>query len=226
MAKVSKDKDRPKKPVARPGTPGKPKPVTQGKNPQRANRQQVSQAKITSSESRKPLGPAKEGLARSAGLNKGRGAFATGRVTGTEGRPKPATPAKVTTGKGVRRPELPKLPKTQTTAKTIRAVGGNSQDAKINRLSAQARLSSGVKTGPEVRKEAAAKALRNAAMRRVAGRAGAVGTGAALFSQGRSGSALDKAVQKLPGIKANPKTDIGARASRAITSFFKKKKKK
>lgn len=218
MAKVSKDKDRPKKPVARPGTPGKPKPVTQGKNPQRANRQQVSQAKVTSSESRLPS-------PRSAGINKGKG-MGAGRVTGTQGRPKPATPAKVTTGKGVRRPELPKLPKTQTTTKTIRAVGGNSQDAKINRLSAQARPSSGVKTGPEARKEAAAKALRNAAMRRVAGRAGAVGTGAALFSQGRSGSALDKAVQKLPGIKANPKTDIGARASRAITSFFKKKKKK
>jgi hypothetical protein len=46
-------------------------------------------------------------------------------------------------------------------------------------------------------------------------------TGAELFQQGKSGSELDKAVQNLPGIKANQKTDIGKRASDAITSFFK-----
>jgi hypothetical protein len=45
--------------------------------------------------------------------------------------------------------------------------------------------------------------------------------GAELFKQGRSGSELDKAVQNLPGIKANQKTDIGKRASDAISSFFK-----
>lgn len=122
-------------------------------------------------------------------------------------------------------PRLPKLPKGSTTTQTIRAVGGNSKDAKINRLSAQARPSSGVKSSAQVRREAATKAATNAAIRRLSGRAGAVGMGAALFNQGRSGSALDKAVQKLPGIKANPKTDLGARASRAIMNAFKKKKR-
>lgn len=153
--------------------------------------------------------------------------------------PKPRTSAVSTmtrqgpTAKGTRTesnraqsPRLPKLPKGSTTTQTIRASGGNSRDSKINRLSEQARPSSGVKSGPEIRKTEMAKAVRNAAVKRVAGRAGAVGAGAALFNQGRSGSALDKAVQKLPGIKANPKTDLGARASRAISEMFKKKKRK
>lgn len=213
MAKVSKDSNRPKKPLSRPGTPGKPKPVTQGKNPQRANRQQVSQAKITRS---------------SAGKVGARSLRTTMRapVTSDALRPTNGKGAdRVTTGKGVRRPELPKLPKNPTTTNTIRATGGNSANAKINRLSAQASPSSGVKSGPAVRKQAAASALRNAAVKRMTGRAGAVGAGAALFNQGRSGSALDKAVRKLPGIKANPKTDLGARASRAIMNTLKKKKR-
>jgi len=56
---------------------------------------------------------------------------------------------------------------------------------------------------------------------RFLGRASAVLTGAELFKQGRSGSELDKTVQNLPGIKANQKTDIGKRASDAISSMFK-----
>jgi hypothetical protein len=46
--------------------------------------------------------------------------------------------AKVTTGQGKQRVMLPKVPKpTVGTTNTIRATGGNSRDAKINRLSAQ-----------------------------------------------------------------------------------------
>ena len=46
--------------------------------------------------------------------------------------------AKVTTGQGKQRVTLPNLPKpTAGTTNTIRATGGNSTDAKINRLSAQ-----------------------------------------------------------------------------------------
>lgn len=123
-------------------------------------------------------------------------------------------------------PRLPKLPKNPTTTQTVRAMGGNSSSPKINRLSAQARPSSGVKSAPQMRKEAAQKAATRAIMKAAGKRAGAAGAGATLFLQGRSGSALDKAVQKLPGIKANQKTDLGARASRAIMGMLKKKKKK
>lgn len=84
MAKVTSSSNRSKRSTN--------KPVTKGQNPQRANRQAVSQAKVSSAEARKPS-------PRSAGINQGKGAGA-GRVTGTQGRPKPATPAKVTTGAG------------------------------------------------------------------------------------------------------------------------------
>ena len=84
MAKVTSSSTRSKRTST--------KPVTKGQNPQRANRQAVSQAKVSSAEARKPS-------PRSAGINQGKGAGA-GRVTGTLGRPKPATPAKVTTGAG------------------------------------------------------------------------------------------------------------------------------
>ena len=82
MAKVTSSSNRSKRSTN--------KPVTKGQNPQRANRQAVSQANVSSAEARKPS-------PRSAGINQGKGAGA-GRVTGTQGRPKPATPAKVTTG--------------------------------------------------------------------------------------------------------------------------------
>ena len=81
MAKVTSSSNRSKRSTN--------KPVTKGQNPQRANRQAVSQARVSSAEARKP-GP------RGAGINQGKGVG--GRVTGTLGRPKPATPAKVTTG--------------------------------------------------------------------------------------------------------------------------------
>ena len=86
MAKVTSSSNRSKRSTN--------KPVTKGQNPQRANRQAVSQANVSSAEARKPS-------PRSAGINQGKGAGA-GRVTGTQGRPKPATPAKVTTGGGGR----------------------------------------------------------------------------------------------------------------------------
>jgi len=64
---------------------------------------------------------------------------------------------------------------------------------------------------------------------KIGGVAGAAGTGAALFSQGQSGSLTDvltrKAAQNpvsfMPAVQANPETDIGARASRAITNEVK-----
>ena len=84
MAKVTSSSNRSKRSTK--------KPVTKGQNPQRANRQSVSQARVSSAEARKPS-------PRGAGINQGKGA-GRGRVTGTLGRPKPATPAKVTTGAG------------------------------------------------------------------------------------------------------------------------------
>ena len=61
---------------------------------------------------------------------------------------------------------------------------------------------------------------------KIGGVAGAAGTGAALFAQGQSGSLTDvltrKAAQNpvsfMPSVQANPETDIGARASRAIVN--------
>lgn len=48
----------------------------------------------------------------------------------------------------------------------------------------------------------------------------AVGTG--LFMQGKPGSALDtltnKAATVVPGLRANPKTDVGRRAGRTISN--------
>jgi len=87
MAKITGSSNRSKRSTK--------KPVTQGEYPQRSNRQRVSQAKVTSAEARKPS-------PRSAGINQGKGA-GRGRVTGTQGRPKPATPAKVTTGSKISR---------------------------------------------------------------------------------------------------------------------------
>jgi len=67
------------------------------------------------------------------------------------------------------------------------------------------------------------------ALAKIGGVAGAAGTGAALFSQGQSGSLTDvltrKAAQNpvsfMPAVQANPETDIGARASRAIANEVK-----
>lgn len=69
------------------------KPVTQGQNPQRANRQSVSRAQVTNASTRDP------NRVR-AGLNQRSNVPGNpGRVTGTMGRRTPATPAKVTSSK-------------------------------------------------------------------------------------------------------------------------------
>ena len=74
------------------------KPVTKGQNPQRANRQKVSQAKVTTDTTRGPSpGRYGQNKQRPGGLS---GSGGVGRVTGTAGRPKPANPPKVTTGSG------------------------------------------------------------------------------------------------------------------------------
>ena len=64
---------------------------------------------------------------------------------------------------------------------------------------------------------------------KIGGVVGPAGTGAALFAQGQSGSLTDvltrKAAQNpvsfMPSVQANPETDIGARASRAIVNEAK-----
>jgi hypothetical protein len=95
MAKVTSSSNR--------GSRKSTKPVRQGQDPYRANRQAVSKATVSKSG---------EGV--------------------TPGS------AKVTTGQGKQQVMLPKVPKpTVGTTNTIRATGGNSRDAKINRLSAQ-----------------------------------------------------------------------------------------
>jgi hypothetical protein len=93
----------------------------------------IAKAPTTSSEARNPNSVR-------AGLNQSNKPGA-GRVTGTMGRSKPSTPARVTSGKP-QSPRLPNLPKNPVkgagTTNTIRATGGRSTDPKINRLSAQA----------------------------------------------------------------------------------------
>ena len=92
----------------------------------------------------KPKAPATSSETRNpnrvrAGVNQNNKPGA-GRVTGTMGRPKPSTPARVTASNRAQSPRLPNLPKNPVTGttKTIRATGGGSRDPKINRLSAQA----------------------------------------------------------------------------------------
>jgi len=71
------------------------KPVTQGQNPQRANRQSVSRAQVSSSANRDPYRVR-------AGLNQRSNVPGNpGRVTGTMGRRKPATSANVTRSKPI-----------------------------------------------------------------------------------------------------------------------------
>lgn len=66
------------------------RPITQGQNPQRSNRQGVSRATVSTADTRNP-DRVRAGLNQT---NKPNG----GRVTGTQGRPSPTTPAKVTGG--------------------------------------------------------------------------------------------------------------------------------
>lgn len=128
-------------------------------------------------------------------------------------------------------PQLPPTPKKPTsgTMYTIRATGGRSTDPKINRLSAQTKPITGNRPiapykAPQ-RPSAAAnvaksrQALQAAGARasRLAGKVGAVGVGTNLFMQGKSGSEIDQLAKRIPGMKANPKTDLGKRAGDAIT---------
>lgn len=74
----------------------------------RSKRVAASKAKLTSAADRGPSpGRYGQNKQRPGGLAKSGG---VGRVTGTAGRPKPKTPAKVTTGRGRSGPKLPKLP--------------------------------------------------------------------------------------------------------------------
>jgi hypothetical protein len=136
---------------------------------------------------------------------------------------------------GSKGPQLPPTPKKPTTGTTytIRATGGNSRDAKINRLSAQTKPISGKRpiapakapqrpsAASNVAKTSRALQAAGARASRLAGGLGAVGVGANLFAQGKTGSVMDQAVKKLPGIKANPKTDLGRRAGNAISRVAK-----
>ena len=120
---------------------------------------------------------------------------------------------------GPKGPSLPKVP-SQGTTNTIRATGGGSRDAKINRLSAQTRPITGQRAIAPQKPAMRGPSMRGAAGK-LAGKAGAVGVGTNLFMQGKSGSVVDQAVKKLPGIKANPKTDLGKRAGDAISRAAK-----
>ena len=92
----------------------------------RSGRQATSRATVSTADTRNPYRVR-------AGINQNNKPGA-GRVTGTMGRPKPATPAKVT---GVTPPpQSPKPKPTAGTTNTIRATGGNSSYDKLNRLSA------------------------------------------------------------------------------------------
>ena len=74
----------------------------------RSKRAASSKAKTTSDASRGPSpGRFGQNKQRPGSLAKAGG---SGRVTGTAGRPKPKTPAKVTTGRGRTSPKLPKVP--------------------------------------------------------------------------------------------------------------------
>jgi hypothetical protein len=69
---------------------------------------------------------------------------------------------------------------------------------------------------PSVAKGAAKGASVLSKAGRLAGRAGAVLTGAELFKQGQSGSELDQLTRAIGGKGSNPNTDIGKRAGDAI----------
>jgi hypothetical protein len=131
---------------------------------------------------------------------------------------------------GPKGPQLPPTSKKPTmgTTYTIRATGGRSTDPKINRLSAQTKPITGQRPiapykAPQ-RPSAAAnvaksrQALQAAGNRaqRIAGKVGAVGVGTNLFMQGKSGSEIDRLAKRIPGMKANPKTDLGKRAGDAL----------
>ena len=85
MARITGSSDREKR-----KSRSSNRPITQGQNPQRSNRQGVSKATVSTADTRNP-NSVRAGLNQT---NKPNG----GRVTGTQGRPKPANPPKVTGG--------------------------------------------------------------------------------------------------------------------------------
>lgn len=176
------------------------KPITKGQNPQRANRQKVSTAKTTSAADRKPYQSAAAqnqqrpgGLARSGGR---------GRVTGTAGRPKPQTPAKVTTGAG-------------KDAMDVARARGKAEVAK-----AQARR------GAKAASQRMAGKLAQAQAARTLGTAGKMGGRAALFYEGIKANntatgTLSEAKKKY-GAKAMPQKQGPAAPATTQASFNKK----
>ena len=111
-----------------------------------------------------------------------RQARVTGNAGGSQPRPRPTQvstmkqqgpmkPKTVTSSNRAQSPRLPKLPKNPVrgTTNTIRATGGNSRDAKINRLSAQASSRAGSRpASPKPSLSAAGKVVSTAmALRKV-----------------------------------------------------------
>jgi hypothetical protein len=88
------------------------RPITQGQNPQRSNRQGVSRATVSTADTRNP-NSVRAGLNQTNKPN-------NGRVTGTQGRPKPANPPKVTGGT----PTPPSKPLTRQSRVNGRLVAG------------------------------------------------------------------------------------------------------
>jgi len=158
------------------------KPITQGQNPQRSNRQGVSRATVSSSASRDP------NRVR-AGLNQRPNVPGNpGRVTGTMGRRAPATPAKVTGGGGMVNAESPTMRQIRAKAQTLRqrtqnpTPRGQGSATRLPASSAQGRnlpregaarlrqaAAGTTSPGAQARAQAQGKALRQAAeTRRVA----------------------------------------------------------
>ena len=107
MARITGSSDREKR-----KSRSSNRPITQGEYPQRQNRQSVSKATVSTADTRNP-NSVRAGLNQT---NKPNG----GRVTGTQGRPKPATPAKVTGGT----PTPPSKPLTRQSRVNGRLVAG------------------------------------------------------------------------------------------------------
>lgn len=156
----------------------------------------------TSVSSMKPQGPLKP-KATTSSAQRG-GTTGTARVTSSN---RPQSP---------RLPNLPKNPVKGGTTNTIRATGGNSNYPKINRLSTQAAKPSNVSSLSNLAQSRRNLQAAGAKAQRIAGKVGAVGVGTNLFMQGKSGSEIDKLARSIPGMKANPKTDLGKRAGDAI----------
>ena len=91
---------------------------------------------------------------------------------------------------------------------------GDAASAVARDVATGAITEAGIRTAAPIARQFAPGLVRAAAP--VARFAGPVGVGAALFSQGQTGSLTDvltrKAANVVPGLKADPKTDLGRRA--------------